>query len=111
MYTDTKTSKVYQEKLSDESTVLCRTENFVSTHEGFSSLLHNKTLMDILESLTGQEMILFKDKSVYSYPSSSTGMAKTTTGVWICLVIVVIFTFRRIPSREVYDPPLILTSL
>ena len=43
--------------------VLCRTENFVSSHKGFDSLLRGKTFIKILEQLAGKEMLLFKEKS------------------------------------------------
>ncbi|PLB37985.1 phytanoyl-CoA dioxygenase family protein [Aspergillus candidus] len=47
---------------------LMRTENFVDYHEGWKGLVCGKNLIGILEQLSDQEMLLFKDKINYKLP-------------------------------------------
>jgi len=42
--------------------MLCRIENFLPYHGGFSSLLQNDILFEILEQLMGEPAVLFKEK-------------------------------------------------
>ncbi|KAL1847181.1 hypothetical protein Plec18170_008745 [Paecilomyces lecythidis] len=47
---------------------LMRTENFVDYHEPFRKLLCGERLAEILRSLSGDDMLLFKDKINYKQP-------------------------------------------
>jgi hypothetical protein len=58
--------------------VLCRTENFCSSHPKFNALLRGRKLRSILKQLTGEEMSLFKEKSTLSL---SPGVLRTVTFV------------------------------
>jgi hypothetical protein len=44
---------------------LCRTENFVNYHDGFNALLRGFRVRNLLEQLSGEEMLLFKEKINY----------------------------------------------
>ncbi|KAK0099289.1 hypothetical protein ONS96_008520 [Cadophora gregata f. sp. sojae] len=55
----------YEEVNTSGQRVLCRTENFANTHQGFGTLLRGKMLSGILEQLNGNEMLLFKEKSMF----------------------------------------------
>ncbi|KAK0308935.1 hypothetical protein LTR01_004815 [Friedmanniomyces endolithicus] len=55
----------YDELLPSGERQLMRTENFVDYHPGFSDLLHGKELRALLQQLTRDEMLLFKDKINY----------------------------------------------
>jgi hypothetical protein len=50
--------------------VLCRTENYANYHDGFNSLLRGQKLLGILQQLTGEEMLLFKEKINYKLAGS-----------------------------------------
>ena len=50
--------------------VLCRTENFVDFHEGFNKLIRSPQILHFLEHLTGEPMVLFKDKLNYKFAGS-----------------------------------------
>jgi 2-aminoethylphosphonate dioxygenase len=52
--------------------VLCRTENYAASHAGFSSLLRGQKLLDLLEELSGEPMLLFKEKINYKLAGSGT---------------------------------------
>src|SRR5271155_3898322 len=60
----------YEEVQPDGKRVLCRTENFVSSHKGFDGLLRGAELLGILEQLAGEEMSLFKEKINYKLAGS-----------------------------------------
>ncbi|KAJ3847629.1 hypothetical protein EV368DRAFT_68945 [Lentinula lateritia] len=51
-----------------EERVLCRTENFADYHEGFKELFRGAEMTSILEQLTGEPMVLFKEKINYKQP-------------------------------------------
>ncbi|KAJ4465063.1 hypothetical protein J3R30DRAFT_2950085 [Lentinula aciculospora] len=51
-----------------EERVLCRTENFADYHEGFNDLFRGQEMTSILEQLTGESMVLFKEKINYKLP-------------------------------------------
>ncbi|KAF8829744.1 hypothetical protein HHX47_DHR2000332 [Lentinula edodes] len=53
---------------STEEKVLCRTENFADYHEGFKELFRGAEMTSILEQLTGEPMVLFKEKINYEIP-------------------------------------------
>ncbi|KAJ3861133.1 hypothetical protein EV359DRAFT_15690, partial [Lentinula novae-zelandiae] len=48
-----------------EERVLSRTENFADYHEGFKELFRGAEMTSILEQLTGEPMVLFKEKINY----------------------------------------------
>ncbi|KAH7400303.1 hypothetical protein BKA64DRAFT_622965 [Cadophora sp. MPI-SDFR-AT-0126] len=52
----------YEEVNASGERVLCRTENFANTHQGFGALLRGTKLLGILKQLNGDEMLLFKEK-------------------------------------------------
>jgi 2-aminoethylphosphonate dioxygenase len=45
--------------------VLCRTENYANSHDGLNRLLRGEKLLSILRDLSGQDMLLFKEKINY----------------------------------------------
>ncbi|KAF2484838.1 hypothetical protein BDY17DRAFT_308330 [Neohortaea acidophila] len=55
----------YDEITATGERQLMRTENFADYHPSFSALLHGAGLRGILAQLTGDEMLLFKDKINY----------------------------------------------
>jgi hypothetical protein len=55
----------YEEVKKDGQRTLCRTENFVNYHPGFESLLRGTRVRHLLEQLSGEEMLLFKEKINY----------------------------------------------
>ncbi|KIX03323.1 uncharacterized protein Z518_06875 [Rhinocladiella mackenziei CBS 650.93] len=50
---------------------LLRTENFVDYHPDFHALLCGGALAEILKSISGDDMLLFKDKINYKLPSGN----------------------------------------
>jgi 2-aminoethylphosphonate dioxygenase len=50
--------------------VLCRTENFADCHEGLGNLLRSEKFVGILEQLSGEPMVLFKEKINYKLAGS-----------------------------------------
>jgi hypothetical protein len=61
----------YDEITASGERQLMRTENFADYHAGFSDLLHGDALRGILGQLTGDEMLLFKDKINYKLPGGN----------------------------------------
>jgi 2-aminoethylphosphonate dioxygenase len=60
----------YAEINANGDQVLCRTENYAASHEGMNSLLRGPKLRNTLYDLSGEEMVLFKEKINYKLPSS-----------------------------------------
>ncbi|KAF9530927.1 hypothetical protein CPB83DRAFT_809836 [Crepidotus variabilis] len=60
----------YDEIQPNGTRVLCRTENFADSHTGFGALLRGETFLRILNQLSGEEMILFKEKINYKLAGS-----------------------------------------
>ncbi|KAL7904830.1 hypothetical protein GGI35DRAFT_472039 [Trichoderma velutinum] len=60
----------YEEINSRGETVLCRTENYADSHEGFNGLLRGEKLLGLLEELSGEPMYLFKEKINYKLAGS-----------------------------------------
>ncbi|UKZ74955.1 hypothetical protein TrVFT333_002625 [Trichoderma virens FT-333] len=60
----------YEEINSRGETVLCRTENYADSHEGFNGLLRGQKLLGLLEQLSGEPMHLFKEKINYKLAGS-----------------------------------------
>lgn len=61
----------YDEVTSTGKQILCRTENFANYHEGFNSVFRGEEMLGILEALTGEPMVLFKEKINYKVSNSS----------------------------------------
>lgn len=59
-----------QEVNSKGERVLCRTENFADTHDGFNKLLRGEKLLGLLSELAGEPMHLFKEKINYKLAGS-----------------------------------------
>lgn len=54
----------YEEVNAAGEHVLCRTENFANYHAELNALLRGSKLLEILCQLAGEEMLLFKEKSM-----------------------------------------------
>ncbi|KAF9061575.1 hypothetical protein BDP27DRAFT_327686 [Rhodocollybia butyracea] len=52
----------YEEVNSAGERILSRTENYADYHQGFNSLFRGPQMTEILETLTGEPMVLFKEK-------------------------------------------------
>ncbi|KAJ8087788.1 hypothetical protein PM082_006625 [Marasmius tenuissimus] len=50
---------------------LSRTENFADYHQGFNDLFRGKLVLGILKQLSGEEMVLFKEKINYKVVAGS----------------------------------------
>ena len=61
-----------QEVNASGKRVLCRTENYADCHEGLGGLLRSDRLLHILEQLSGEPMLLFKEKINYKLAGSGT---------------------------------------
>ncbi|KAH8702305.1 hypothetical protein BGW36DRAFT_372558 [Talaromyces proteolyticus] len=61
----------YDEKSSTGERILMRTENFVDWHPQLQGLICGKALGDILGTLAGDEVLLFKDKINYKQAKSN----------------------------------------
>ena len=59
------------EEINDKGRrVLCRTENYANYHAGFNKLLRGSRLTSILSTLSGDDMVLFKEKINYKLAGS-----------------------------------------
>lgn len=61
----------YDEITSTGERQLMRTENFAPYHQGFGDLLFGDDIRTILAQVTGEEMLLFKDKINYKQPGGN----------------------------------------
>ena len=52
----------YEEINASGKRVLCRTENYASSHAGLNSLLRGEKPLGVLRELSGEDMVLFKEK-------------------------------------------------
>jgi hypothetical protein len=59
-----------QEINAHGQTVLCRTENYVNFHAGLNSVLRGQKLLSLLKQLSGEDMLLFKEKINYKLAGS-----------------------------------------
>ena len=50
--------------------MLCRTENYANFHKGLNSLLRGQKLLGLLKQLSGEDMLLFKEKINYKLAGS-----------------------------------------
>ena len=60
--------KYFENSKNDESRILCRVENFVPFHEGFSRLITARRMQQAVSELFGEEAVLFKDKINFKLP-------------------------------------------
>ncbi len=58
----------FEDHQSDSSRILCRIENFVPYHEGFSKLITARRMQQAVTELFGEESVLFKDKINFKLP-------------------------------------------
>lgn len=63
---------VQQEINAHGKAVLCRTENYANSHPGLNSLLRGQKLLGLLRQLSGEDMLLFKEKINYKLAGSGT---------------------------------------
>lgn len=71
-----------QEVNAEGKRVLCRTENYAGSHEGFDSFLRGQRVLSVLLQLAGEEMVLFKEKINYKFAGS--GRSRPSSH-WKCL--------------------------
>jgi len=58
----------FEKSQADGSRILCRIENFVPYHEGFSKLITARRMQQAVSELFGEEAVLFKDKINFKLP-------------------------------------------
>jgi ectoine hydroxylase-related dioxygenase (phytanoyl-CoA dioxygenase family) len=58
----------FEQSRDDGSRILCRIENFVPYHDGFSKLITQKRMQQAVSELFGEEAVLFKDKINFKLP-------------------------------------------
>jgi len=58
----------FEKSQVDGERILCRIENFVPYHEGFSKLITARRMQQAVTELFGEEAILFKDKINFKLP-------------------------------------------
>lgn len=58
----------FEKSRSDGSRILCRIENFVPYHQGFSQLITDCRMQQAVCELFGEEAVLFKDKINFKLP-------------------------------------------
>jgi ectoine hydroxylase-related dioxygenase (phytanoyl-CoA dioxygenase family) len=60
--------KYFEERAADGERILCRIENFVPFHEGFSRLITRRRMQQAVSELFGEPAVLFKDKINFKLP-------------------------------------------
>lgn len=60
----------YEEINASGKRVLCRTENYAASHPGLNGLLRGDKLLGVLHELSGEDMVLFKEKINYKLAGS-----------------------------------------
>lgn len=60
--------KYFENSKQDGSRILCRIENFVPFHPGFSGLITRRRMHQAVSELFGEEAVLFKDKINFKLP-------------------------------------------
>ena len=58
----------FEESQADGARILCRIENFVPYHEGFSKLITMRRMHQAVSELFGEDAVLFKDKINFKMP-------------------------------------------
>lgn len=72
----------YAEVNAEGKHVLSRTENFVDLHEGLSALLQGEKLLGFLRDLSGEDVVLFKEKINYKLAGSGGFAAHIDAGAY-----------------------------
>ena len=72
----------YAEINASGSKVLCRTENYAASHNGLGQLLRGERLLGVLRELSGEDMVLFKEKINYKLAGSG-GFAAHIDSVFV----------------------------
>jgi hypothetical protein len=60
--------KYFESSADDGARILCRIENFVPFHEGFSGLITRRRMQQAVSELFGEPAVLFKDKINFKLP-------------------------------------------
>ena len=63
-----KTMMYFEASRDDGTPILCRIENFVPFHEGFSTLITARRMQRVVSDLFGEPAVLFKDKINFKLP-------------------------------------------
>lgn len=63
-----KTMMYFEASRDDGTPILCRIENFVPFHEGFSTLITARRMQRVVSELFGEPAVLFKDKINFKLP-------------------------------------------
>lgn len=63
-----RTMMYFEESQDDGSRILCRIENFVPFHPGFSTLITARRMQQAVSQLFGESAVLFKDKINFKLP-------------------------------------------
>lgn len=79
---DSSTFMPYDEINAKGEQVLSRTENFANIHPGLHDLLRGEKLMNILRDLSGEQMVLFKEKINYKFAGSGGFAAHIDAGAY-----------------------------
>lgn len=58
----------FEQSRDDSSRILCRIENFVPYHDGFSRLITARRMQQAVSDLFGEDAVLFKDKINFKLP-------------------------------------------
>jgi ectoine hydroxylase-related dioxygenase (phytanoyl-CoA dioxygenase family) len=58
----------FEKSRNDGSRIICRIENFVPYHEGFSKLITDCRMQQAVSELFGEDAVLFKDKINFKLP-------------------------------------------
>jgi ectoine hydroxylase-related dioxygenase (phytanoyl-CoA dioxygenase family) len=58
----------FENSSDDDSRILCRIENFVPYHDGFSSLITARRMQQAVSELFAEQAVLFKDKINFKLP-------------------------------------------
>jgi hypothetical protein len=62
---------LHYRELTDDGPRLCRTENFVPSHEGLRRLLCERPMTDVASALLGETAVLYKEKVNYKFPGGA----------------------------------------
>ncbi|NNJ78136.1 MAG: phytanoyl-CoA dioxygenase family protein [Xanthomonadales bacterium] len=60
--------KYFEQSRQNDERILCRIENFVPFHEGFSALILRRRMVQAVSELFGEKAVLFKDKINFKLP-------------------------------------------
>ncbi len=63
--------KYFEESKANGDRILCRIENFVPVHKGFSQLIQSRKMQQAVSELFGETAVLFKDKINFKLPGGN----------------------------------------